>query len=72
MKIETPEWGDCLRGGTNLYVPFNEPFVDALKRSVPKTKRKWEPGEVPFWWLHDSYLDVVEALLIEHFEDYDP
>lgn len=71
-KIEVPEWGECVRGGVNLYVPFNEEFVEALKKSVSQTRREWHPGEVPFWWVHDSRIDAVEELLHEHFEDYEP
>lgn len=72
MSIETPEWGECERGGTNLYVPFNEEFVEALKKCVPTSKRRWNPGDIPCWWIHDNWLDQVEELLTEHFEGYDP
>lgn len=71
MAHETPEWGECRRGGTYLYVPFNEDFIEALKGEVPKHRRQWLP-EDEAWWIHDNKLDQVEELLHEHFPDYEP
>lgn len=70
-KIEIPEWGESRRGGTNLYVPYNEDFIEALKETVPSRLRRYEPGDVPCWWIHDNWLDEVESLLVEHFPDYE-
>lgn len=71
MPTEVPEWGECRLGGTYLYVPYNEEFIDDLKAKLPSTKRKWDPANES-WWVHDDWLDHVESLLKQHFEDYDP
>jgi len=70
MPVDIPEWGESRRGGTHLYVPFNEDFITDLKTKLPSTKRVWKPDDGA-WWIHDDWLDQVESLLKEHFEDYE-
>lgn len=67
---EAPEWGKEENGGTLLYTPFNEEFVEALKEEIPASKRRWLPDEEA-WWVHDDFVDAVETLLLNHFEDYE-
>ena len=58
------EWGEF------LHTPkYNEDFNKALKNLVPETERRWDKRERA-WWISHAWLDEVDALLREHYEEY--
>lgn len=52
-----------------LYAPFDRAFAKAMKDMVPRDEREWRAKEEA-WWISDAWVDHVDVLATEHFEDY--
>jgi hypothetical protein len=63
-----PEWQNG-KHGMYLYAPFNRDFTDAMKEMVPRDEREWDKVKKA-WWISDAWIDDVDILLRDHFEDY--
>lgn len=50
-----------------LECPYNEDFIEDLKKGIPTDERKWNSVRKQ-WWISDAYLDEVDVLLFRHFE----
>lgn len=58
------EWGEY------LHLPdYNEEFNKRMKDIVPDTERRWDRKERA-WWISHAWLDEVDVLLREFYEDY--
>ena len=62
-----PEW-ILAKYGMLLDCPYNSEFIEDMKREVPSDERKWD-NDKKMWWISDAYLDEVDALLFNYFED---
>jgi len=59
------------KNGMWLHLPWHEnnrAFLDDLKDQVPRGERKWD-NEKKEWWISDAYLDEVDNLIFNHFEE---
>ena len=65
--MNRPEWQSG-EYGMHLESPYNPDFIEALKRDVPADERKWDSVRKQ-WWISDAYLDEVDALLFDYFEE---
>lgn len=59
------------RGSSALVVhtPFNRAFVDALKEELPRSYRRWSPGDRAWKVIVFAFKDLI-TILEEHFPDY--
>lgn len=55
--------------GTYMYlkVPFNREFLDAIKASVPKYARLWNPNDKT-WRIEGGYHSIAKELIDTYFE----
>lgn len=67
-RKQSPEWISA-KYGMELYAPYNEDFTKEMKVAVPESDRKWL-HEKKAWWISEAWVDEVDALLREHYEDY--
>ena len=65
--MNRPEWQSG-KYGMYLESPYNPDFIEELKQTVPSDERKWNSVRKQ-WWISDAYLDEVDALLFQHFEE---
>jgi len=66
--MSAPEWISD-KYGMLLYAPYNEDFMDEMKKLVPITDREWKHAKQA-WWVSEAWIDEVDALLREHFPEY--
>lgn len=65
-----PEWQNA-KWGMYLELPFNEKnkdFLEDMKSVVPSEERNWNNARKQ-WWVSDAYLDEVDSLLLEYFDN---
>ncbi|HOV80821.1 MAG TPA: hypothetical protein PK728_12080 [Bacillota bacterium] len=55
-------------GGIYIDTPYDEDFIEALKRHVPAEHRKWDP-DMKTWWISDKYAAQAERDCKAHFEN---
>jgi len=55
-------------GGIYIDAPYDEDFIDALKRHVPPEHRQWKP-EIKQWWVSEKYAAQAERTARAHFEN---
>jgi len=55
--------------GTYMYlkVPFNREFLEAIKASIPKHGRTWDPTD-KLWRIEGGYHSVAKELIDTYFE----
>ena len=68
MPEQHPRWAPA-EWGMLLYAPFDRAFAKAMKDMVPRDEREWRAKEEA-WWISDAWVDHVDVLATEHFEDY--
>lgn len=67
---QRPEWR-MAKNGMWLHLPWHEnnrDFLDDMKDQVPRSDRKWD-NDKKEWWISDAYLDEVDNLIFNHFEE---
>ena len=59
-------WWDTSIDGYHVVVPFNERFVEALKRLVPSSDRSYESA-TKVWSFSERYFEPVKTLCEQFF-----
>lgn len=68
-RINKPHWTED-QWGDYLHLPdYNQEFNQRMKDIVPQEERRWD-GKERAWWISHGWVDEIEALLREYYEDY--
>lgn len=54
------------RPGVEIQTPYNEGFVEDLKRTVPHRERSWDSVD-RVWWASEEHAEAVIELVIFYF-----
>jgi len=56
------------QGGIYIEAPYDEDFVDALKRHIPPEHRRWDAA-LKQWWVSEKYEAQARLDARAFFED---